>query len=313
MTGAISSPGETGHSMEAETNEILRFHRSERHLHWAIALPFMVCYATAVILVTVYNPYPGRPFRPIFSWIHRLSGMCLVMLPLWTAVRHWRDLALHLRNVRHAWSWRLDDLKWLLLFGPSSLNRRIELPPQHKFNAGEKINFMAVSATYPLLIFTGLLIWLHTAVYLSWLAHFSLALATTPLVVGHIMMATVNPDTRPGLPGMISGFVDRHWAKHHYRLWYDEHYGSDIARTTAQLSQIDATAVGGSSRESGPRANAARWLVVESAGASLSRHADAETDAGVPTGGAIGTGRSPDAPVRDAKPAIGMATPQVAP
>jgi len=23
---------------------------------------------------------------------------------------------------------------------------------------------------------------------------------------------------------MITGFVDRHWAKHHYRRWYREHH-----------------------------------------------------------------------------------------
>jgi hypothetical protein len=41
---------------------------------------------------------------------------------------------------------------------------------------------------------------------------------------GHIFMATLNPGTRVGLQGMISGFVDRQWAKHHYRRWYREHY-----------------------------------------------------------------------------------------
>jgi hypothetical protein len=38
-------------------------------------------------------------------------------------------------------------------------------------------------------------------------------------------MATVNPDTRVGLSGMITGYVDRHWAQHHYRHWYNEHFG----------------------------------------------------------------------------------------
>ena len=241
MPASTLSPRETERSGEEETAEVLRFHQSERHLHWAIAVPFMICYATALILVTVYNPHPGRPFRAVISWTHRLSGVCLFLLPLWTAIRHRRDYALHLRNVRHAWSWRMDDVKWLFLFGPSSVNRRIELPHQHKFNAGEKINFMAITATYPLLLFTGLLIWLHSAVYLSWIAHFSLALASTPLVLGHIMMATVNPDTRPGLPGMFSGFVDRHWAKHHYRLWYDEQYGSSSA--AAETLQPEPTPV----------------------------------------------------------------------
>ncbi|MEN8264544.1 MAG: hypothetical protein ABFR82_13895 [Nitrospirota bacterium] len=35
--------------------------------------------------------------------------------------------------------------------------------------------------------------------------------------------ATINPDTRSGLPGMTSGYVDRDWTKHHYTRWYREH------------------------------------------------------------------------------------------
>ena len=51
-----------------------------------------------------------------------------------------------------------------------------------------------------------------------------LAAIATPLLLGHVFMATVNPDTRPGLRGMITGFVDREWARHHYHLWYVAHF-----------------------------------------------------------------------------------------
>ncbi len=204
--------------------EILRFRASERQLHWAIAIPFMVCYSTALILVTVYNPDPSRPYRAIFSWIHRLSGVCLFLLPLVTFLRHRRDLSLHFRNVLTVWRWRLDDVKWLILMGPSTFNKRIELPDQEKFNAGEKINFLVLTATYPVYLLTGLMIWLPGVAYLSWLVHLSMAATATPLIMGHIFMATVNPDTRVGLGGMLSGFVDRHWAEHHYRHWYNENF-----------------------------------------------------------------------------------------
>lgn len=206
-------------------DEILRFRVCERHLHWAIAIPFKICYLTALILVLVYNPSPGRPFRDIFAWIHRLSGICLATLPGLMLLIHRREFGMHLRNVREAWSWRLDDLKWLLLMGPATVSKSIELPHQGKFNAAEKINFMVVLSTYPLYIATGLAIWFLRPAYLSWMIHFSMAAAATPLVIGHIFMATVNPDTRVGLKGMITGWVNREWARHHYRHWYDEHFG----------------------------------------------------------------------------------------
>jgi formate dehydrogenase subunit gamma len=206
-------------------DEILRFQVCERHLHWAIAIPFKVCYLTAVILVTVYNPAPNRPYRDVFAWTHRLSGICLATLPALALFIHRREFGMHLRNIREAWSWRFEDLKWLALMGPSTVSKRVTLPDQGKFNAAEKINFIVVMSTYPLYIATGLTIWFLRPAYMAWMVHFAMATAATPLVLGHIFMATVNPDTRVGLTGMISGWVSREWARHHYRHWYDEHFG----------------------------------------------------------------------------------------
>ena len=233
---AALSPGIT--RSVRTSDQILRFRESERHVHWALAIPFMVCYTTALILVAVYNPNPARPFRQIVSWTHRLSGTCLFAFPLWTLVRHRHDAAIHLHNIRQVWRWTLDDVKWLCLIGPASVYRKISLPHQGKFNAGEKINFMSVSSTYSIYILTGLGIWFGVAPYLCWLVHFSLAVTATPLILGHILMATVNPDTRPGLSGMISGFVDREWAKHHYHRWYQEHFGHRpvVARPVAHAT-----------------------------------------------------------------------------
>jgi formate dehydrogenase gamma subunit len=191
----------------------------------------MICYTTALILVTVYNPNPTRPFRLVVSWTHRISGIFLALLPLLAIIRHRHDLRIHLHNIREAWVWRLDDVKWLVLMGPATLNKKIDLPDQGKFNAAEKINFMVLTGTYPLYLFTGLMIWFSTVPFMAWIVHFSLALVATPLMLGHIFMATVNPDTRIGLSGMFSGMVDRHWAKHHYRRWYDEHFGKRASRT----------------------------------------------------------------------------------
>lgn len=219
---------ETASLTAEESAEILRFRRSERQLHWAIAVPFMVCLTTAAILVFLYNPNPARPYRAIFSWIHRLSGLCLGVLPTWSVLRHRADFMLHFHNVRGVWSWTMEDVKWLLLMGPSTLNKKISLPHQGKFNAAEKINFMVLTATWPMYVLTGVLIWLPGVAFLSWLVHITMAAMAIPLILGHVFMATVNPDTRVGLPGMISGFVNRHWARHHYRRWYDENFPAAI-------------------------------------------------------------------------------------
>ncbi len=127
------------------------------------------------------------------------------MLPLATILWHRRDFAHHLDNVRRAWTWSVDDFKWLALMGFAMLSPRIALPHQGKFNAAEKLNFMSLTVTYPIYVVTGITIWFFGPAFVSWLVHLSMAMLATPLIFGHVFMATVNPDTRVGLSRMITG------------------------------------------------------------------------------------------------------------
>jgi hypothetical protein len=81
-----------------------------------------------------------------------------------------------------------------------------------------------VSTFYPLYIITGIMVWMPGVAVVAYLTHYAMAVAGLPLVCGHIFMATINPSTRIGLSGMFTGWVDRHWAKHHYTRWYREHF-----------------------------------------------------------------------------------------
>jgi len=154
-------------------------------------------------------------------------------------VRRWR---IHFYNIRQAWVWTFDDIKWLALMGLAALSKRITLPDQGKFNAAEKLNFMMVMVFSPLLIITGLMIWFpettHLGAFGPWLVHFGLATLAVPLMLGHMVMATLNPSTRIGLPGMITGFVSREWAAHHYARWFREQF-PDLAHETAGEHMFD--------------------------------------------------------------------------
>jgi formate dehydrogenase subunit gamma len=217
---AAASP--TGRPAAPPTIE--RFVASERWVHWALAIPILLLYATAIMMAVYWGESGIRPVRTATSWIHRIAGLALIVFPplvLWYGKRDWR---LHLANFREGWRWNREDLHWLILSPLASVNHRITLPEQGKFNAAEKLNFIMVSATYPLYIGTGLLLWLEDGAFVAWLVHLAAAIASSLLVVGHIYMATVNPSTRVGLSGMITGWVDREWARHHYRRWYRERF-----------------------------------------------------------------------------------------
>ncbi len=217
---------------------VLRFRESERMLHWAIAIPFMVCWLSAVILVLAYNPDPLRPLRDLFAVIHRASGIALIVFPAIVMLKNRKEYNVHLYNIKSAWRWSLNDLKWLALMGLAAISKKIVLPEQGKFNAAEKVNFMSVMVACPIFILTGIMIWTQTVAWAAWLVHGLLALLVTPTMLGHIYMATVNPETRTGISGMISGYVDRHWARHHYGLWYKEQFEKNVQNGNDRKTMI---------------------------------------------------------------------------
>jgi formate dehydrogenase subunit gamma len=203
---------------------ILRFLKSERLLHWTLAIPFVLLYGSALMMLALWGEPHPRHIRTAFAWVHRTAGACLVLFPPIALLRGRKEWRIHLENMREGWIWTADDLRWLILFPKAAADSRITLPEQGKFNAAEKLNFMMVFATYPLYIATGLMIWLPGIAFVPWLAHCAMAVIGFPLVAGHIFMATINPGTRIGLSGMITGRVDREWAKHHYRRWFREKF-----------------------------------------------------------------------------------------
>lgn len=228
---------QTPHKTIPNHSKILRFRKSERLLHWALAVPFLTCLMTALILIIHYNPDPTRPYRAVFAAAHRISGICFIVFPILATIISKGDFTIHFYNIRQAWIWTLQDIKWVSLMGLAAVNKNIKLPEQGKFNAAEKINFMYLMATYSLYILSGFYIWITDAAFVAWIAHCFMAVMSFPLILGHIYMATINSGSRAGLSGMFSGYVDRHWAEHHYTKWFREHFGDKRSVAIATTSE----------------------------------------------------------------------------
>jgi len=88
-----------------------------------------------------------------------------------------------------------------------------------KFNVGQKCAAWAVSASFTVLIWTGVRSWQTGGDAAG--PHNAAAFITLALLCGHVVMAVVNPSTRPALPGMVFGHVRRSWAATHHRAWLD--------------------------------------------------------------------------------------------
>jgi cytochrome b subunit of formate dehydrogenase len=224
------------------SQKILRYKKTNRNIHWIIVVPFMVCYVTALILVFYYNPDPSRPFRAVFSWVHRISGVSLLLLLIIVISRSKHGLGVYFYNIKNAWNWTMRNFKWLCSLGLSTISKRAALPEQGKFNASvSKANYsaaMILTSISPIFIVTGILIWLTDGAVLFWLIHICMAVIATPLLLGHIFMVSLKPKTRVALTRRISGFVGRQYVKHDHAHCYRENFKStgdpaEINRKTA--------------------------------------------------------------------------------
>ncbi len=200
--------------------KMLRLLKADRWIHWTIAVPCIVCYVTALVLILVYNPEPSRQFRVVFSWIHRISGVSLIVLPMIAMYYSKHDLRSYVHNINQAWAWTIKDIKCLCLLALSFISRRALTSNSDRLGTSVmKFNYasaMMLMSTYPIFIVTGVLIWVTDGAFLFWMIHLGLALMATLFLLSHILMSILNPPARVALSKRISDFVDRRYKNHNH-------------------------------------------------------------------------------------------------
>lgn len=205
--------------------KVYRFHLAERIAHWNHAITFLVLFFTGLgLVIRGLSTVLDRDVLLLFGQIHRVTAVLftVVTIPVLffgarTAAGEW---------VRSSFRMDKDDRTFLLRFYRDFFGLPVQLPPQGRFNAGEKINSMMQIIGWPVMVVTGWML-----VYKDRLPqglgqwtiaiHSVTALVLGCAVLGHIYLASIHPHSRPGIGGMVSGWVPSWWAKGHYRKWYD--------------------------------------------------------------------------------------------
>jgi len=198
---------------------ILRYTLIERIHHWVGALFYIYCLITGLAF-----------WSPDMFWLAALVGGG----PTARFWHPWMGLAFTASMFWMYKMWRGDmvtteaDLRWKKAVKHYIENDDQNLPPEGRFNWGQKVFFWLMFYGVILLVLSGSGLWFVASIpwSLRWLRYFCVtvhvvaALATIGGFIIHVYMGTAM--IRGGFTSIIRGEVSVAWAKTHHRLWYEQ-------------------------------------------------------------------------------------------
>jgi formate dehydrogenase subunit gamma len=198
---------------------VQRYTFRERICHWFSALTYLYCLSTGL---SFYSPHlfwiaSVLGGGPTSRFWHPITGLLFLVAAVWMHEIWRRDMDI-----------TQTDKRWLANVGNYVTNREDLVPPQNRFNAGQKLFYWVMFYGTLLLVASGVLMWFpeYIAFRYRWirsaavLTHECAALITIGAFIIHIYMSLF---LVPGsVTAMLRGFVPVAWARAHHRLWYDQ-------------------------------------------------------------------------------------------
>ncbi|HWX56880.1 MAG TPA: formate dehydrogenase subunit gamma [Verrucomicrobiae bacterium] len=213
--GSLARPTATA----VPEGQVLRYTFVERAIHWTNGLAYLYLMLTGLAL-----------FTPFFYWMAAVLGGG-------GTIRYWHPwigLIYAATIVQMHRMWRSDikttdaDRQWLKNVEAYAKNEDANMPPQGRFNAGQKQFYWAMFYSMLLLVVTGIVMWFPE--YMPRKAHFVLPIivflhsaAALVSIAGFLIHVYMSIWMTPGsVKAMTDGYVSRAWAKTHHRLWYEK-------------------------------------------------------------------------------------------
>lgn len=226
--------------------QVRRFVAPERLSHWLYALFFITAFVTGLLMWIPATRIWLAGDRYALSQYHGYVGAAMVVVPLLLM------LALAPRklwsNIREVDKWSREDRRWFGLAVRGHTLRGKAMPPQGRFNAGQKLNFVIVAAMAVGLAATGGIL-MHKQGMSPWLVsralwlHSALAVVGIALFAGHLAHVLFTRHGRTYLWGMVGGWIPEDLARErHLRWWQAESGGPDQPATSAGVQEDGSAA-----------------------------------------------------------------------
>lgn len=204
---------------------VLKHKLSTRVMHGVHALSFLVLLITGIgfyfHIAVIDNIFGGAATASV---VHRTAAVIFTVVPLFYILTNWDSFA---RFVDTISTFGRDEWQWLKVSGGYLPFIKGEVPPQDKYNAGQKILGLLIIFGCFLFIVTGYPMWFlrHTMspvlMNICYTVHAWDALILGLAVLGHFFLAAIYPPSRVEFSSMMTnGLVDAEYTAHHNGKWY---------------------------------------------------------------------------------------------
>jgi formate dehydrogenase subunit gamma len=200
-------------------DQVQRYNFAERAYHWINSIAYTYLMLTGLALFTplaywlayvlggpatirYWHPWVGLIYFATIFWMHRLWKRDMQKIP--------------------------QDEQWSKNIVAYTENRDEVMPPQGRFNAGQKQFWWAMFYCTFILLITGIVMWIpekmprefHWVLSVIVFIHSATALITIAAFIIHVYMSVwVTPGS---VKAMVEGHVSTTWARTHHRLWYEK-------------------------------------------------------------------------------------------
>jgi len=214
--------------MANKQKELLMFNTTQRFVHWLHTAAFAVLMITGAML---YIPWFGNSIAQgagghAIRLIHRVGAVAFMLVPVLYIVETPKEW---LASMKRVFTWNKDDLGWLKA-APAYyfLGDEEAMPPQDKFNTGQKLFYLTVVVCMVGFIVTGLIMWFGKGTVPAWMFRWSVFLhdlctiAYAAFFLVHFVLSVMHPLMKGAINGMLFGWMPEEYVKHHHAKYYQK-------------------------------------------------------------------------------------------
>lgn len=217
----------------------------ERAGHWLHTATFVPLAITGMILFFPFlQPLAQGEAGQFIRLIHRIAAGLFGLIPLVYFVIQPRRLLLNIRE----FMFDKEDIGWVKnAFGYYVLGKHGVMPPQGRFNTGEKMNGLIMIVAWVVFGITGLIMWFGKGVVPIGLFQAMVIIHDLTMIVSvcmfliHLYLAVAHPLMWAGLVSMRFGVISAEYAMEHHAKWY---YGPKRAMEIWEAKKREAAQKG---------------------------------------------------------------------